>query len=124
MAKGKTENLKPVQTKDEARERGRAGGIASGKARRERKAFRDLMQHYLDEPATVNGEKVTRKHAAVVKAINMLNREDISPTEFIRLFELVRDTVGEKPQMQVEVATGDQAKVAEFLEYMESGEKG
>ena len=32
-------NLKPVRSKEEARERGKAGGIKSGEVRRERKAF-------------------------------------------------------------------------------------
>lgn len=36
------QNLQPVRTKEEARERGRQGGIASGKARRERKTMRQL----------------------------------------------------------------------------------
>lgn len=36
------QNLQPVKTKEEARERGRAGGIASGKAKRERKTMRQL----------------------------------------------------------------------------------
>lgn len=35
-------NLKPVQTKEEARERGRQGGIKSGEVRRERKRLKEL----------------------------------------------------------------------------------
>ena len=38
-----SENLKPVRTKSEARERGRNGGRASGKARRRKAAFRDTL---------------------------------------------------------------------------------
>ena len=38
-----SENLKPVRTKSEARERGRNGGRASGKSRRRRAAFRDTL---------------------------------------------------------------------------------
>ena len=35
------ENLKPFQSVEEAREKGRKGGIASGQARREKKLFKE-----------------------------------------------------------------------------------
>ena len=41
------QNLKPVKSKKEARERGRNGGIASGKARREKKTFQELAKTLL-----------------------------------------------------------------------------
>lgn len=37
------ENLRPVRSKSEARERGRNGGRASGKSRRKKAAFRDTL---------------------------------------------------------------------------------
>jgi len=43
MKAGEAKNLKPVRTKEEARKRGRAGGIASGKARRKKKTIRDTL---------------------------------------------------------------------------------
>lgn len=43
MKAGEVKNLKPVRTKEEARVRGRAGGIASGKARRKKKTIRDTL---------------------------------------------------------------------------------
>ena len=36
-------NLKPVRTKEEARERGKKGGIKSGEVRRERKTLKDEL---------------------------------------------------------------------------------
>lgn len=41
------QNLQPVTTETEAREKGRAGGIASGKARLRKKAGRELVQAML-----------------------------------------------------------------------------
>ena len=38
------ENLNPVRTKEEARERGRAGGIKSGEARRAKKNMRETAK--------------------------------------------------------------------------------
>lgn len=41
------QNLKPVQTKSEARERGSKGGKASGEARRKKRSLREAMQTML-----------------------------------------------------------------------------
>ena len=47
MPRDGTNNLIPPRSKDEARTRGKNGGIASGKARREKKALRETMQELL-----------------------------------------------------------------------------
>ena len=41
-------NLKPIRTESEAREKGRNGGIASGKARREKKTIQKILADLLD----------------------------------------------------------------------------
>ena len=41
-------NLKPIRTESEAREKGRNGGIASGKARREKKTVRKILSEMLE----------------------------------------------------------------------------
>ena len=41
-------NLKPIRTENEAREKGRNGGIASGKARREKKTIQKILADLLD----------------------------------------------------------------------------
>ena len=43
------ENLKPVRTESEARELGRKGGIASGKARRENATMKATLEMLLNE---------------------------------------------------------------------------
>lgn len=45
--KGKSDNLIPVRSEEEARERGRKGGIASGKTRRRKKELRKELQDLL-----------------------------------------------------------------------------
>lgn len=47
MPRKQDDNLKPARTKSEARERGKNGGIASGKSRREKKALRETMEEML-----------------------------------------------------------------------------
>lgn len=44
------ENLVPVQSAEEARERGRKGGIASGVARRRKRSLREAADLYLSMP--------------------------------------------------------------------------
>ena len=48
MANDGIENLIPVRSKEEARARGRNGGKASGKARREKKTIQNILSKFLD----------------------------------------------------------------------------
>lgn len=47
--KGRIENLKLIQSTEEARARGRNGGIASGEARREKKILTEIILRKLAE---------------------------------------------------------------------------
>ncbi len=78
-----TSNLKPVRTKSEARRRGKKGGKASGKARKERKALREELLLLLSKDDTQ--EKVS---LALIKQALDGNT---------KAFEVIRDTIGEKP---------------------------
>ena len=51
------ENLQPVQTKSEARKRGRNGGIKSGEVRRERKKAKECMEMILSLNTTSQRQK-------------------------------------------------------------------
>ena len=42
------QNLKPIRTESEAREKGRNGGIASGQSRREKKTIQKILNELLD----------------------------------------------------------------------------
>lgn len=85
-------NLKPVRSKEEARERGKAGGIKSGEVRRERKAFKEALLLALN----------TKKNDKTIQDIGidaLMERYMIGDLE---AFKVVRDTVGEKPTDKVE----------------------
>lgn len=80
------ENLKPVRTKKEARERGRAGGIKSGEAKREKKLFKEAIE-----------KKLGKSLDSIVDAmIKKASTGDVSASVFLR------DTIGEKPTDKVE----------------------
>ena len=90
----------------EAVENGRKGGKASGKARKDRKLFRDAILAVLSEPLTdKNGNQhpsgMDVQEAMIRGVINRAIRGDP------RALEVIRDTIGEKPVQDVKVSTGD-----------------
>ena len=85
------ENLKPVRTVEEAREKGRKGGVKSGEARREKKLLKDTLLLLLE---TNRGQEDICL-ALVEKARN----------GDTKAFEVIRDTIGQKPVDKAEVET-------------------
>ena len=93
-------NLKPVRSVSEARKKGRKGGIASGKKRRELKAFKDLLEAGLSqEIKTESGKSYTRAEYIALKLIKTAENGNI------KAFEVIRDTIGQKPVDKVESKT-------------------
>ena len=88
MPRGNIDNLNPVQSKEEARERGRKGGIASGKARRERATLREQLLALLSKGNFQ--EEIT---------LALLDKAKAGDT---KAFEIIRDTIGEKPVEKLE----------------------
>lgn len=79
------QNLKPFtsdQSHEEAVKNGRKGGIASGKARAVRKTFKEAINSQLDN----------KTMADLIKAMVMQAKKGNT-----KAFEILRDTVGEKP---------------------------
>lgn len=97
------ENLIPIQSGREARERGRNGGVASGKARRKKKEFRLVLETLLtmkndDDPDLTNIEGIC------VSLLKKALAGDVPAATWIR------DTAGQKPTEKRENAfTGDGA---------------
>lgn len=81
-------NLKPLTT-EKAREIGKKGGIASVEARRKRKTLKEELLVMLSENNIQ--ERVSTK--LIEKALD----------GDIKAFEVIRDTIGEKPKEKVEV---------------------
>ena len=93
------QNLKPVSSKKEARERGRKGGLASVEARRKRKTLKEELLLMLSEGETQ--QSVT--FALIEKAMS----------GDTKAFEVIRDTIGEKPIDKVMIADVDPSVIAE-----------
>ena len=87
------ENLRPVSSTEEARERGRKGGLASGEARRKRKTLKDELLLMLSDGDIQ--EKISI--ALINEAINGNNSGSVT-----KAFEVIRDTIGERPVEKVQ----------------------
>ena len=87
------QNLKPVSSKKEARERGRKGGLASGEARRKRKTLKEELLLILSDGDIQ--EKISL--ALINEAINGNNAGSVT-----KAFEVIRDTIGERPVDKVQ----------------------
>ena len=96
-------NLNPVRSENEARKRGRAGGIASGKARREKKMMRETLDMLLSMPMK-NGKFADVEN---IRSFAALKGKNISVQEAMkgdtRAAEYVRDTIGQKPTDSVDM---------------------
>lgn len=104
-------NLRPVRTKSEARERGRNGGKASGKARREKRTQQEILKALLSSPMDeASIDKVKRlqdmKDAGITwgEAAAVIQLKKAIFDGDSKAYEIVRDTVGEKPTDRVEVS--------------------
>ena len=98
-------NLKPVKTKNEARVRGRAGGLKSGEKRREKKWLKDLLQEALDTP-TKTGNLAVDITNALIKSAKKGN---------VKAYEVIRDTLGQKPTENINIGNPQTTKVLESI---------
>lgn len=107
MAKCEFSNMTP----DQRRENGRKGGIASGEAKRKKKAMRDRLEILLDLPmksgkgadiesiknfAALKGKNITVQDAMMIAQIQKALRGDTNAAIF------VRDTAGQNPATKIE----------------------
>lgn len=107
------EDLKPVQSTEEAKERGRKGGIASGKARREKKQMRETLDVLLAMPlkngkyadvesirnfAALKGKNINVQEAILIAQVQKAMKGDTKAAEY------VRDTIGQKPVDSVDMS--------------------
>jgi hypothetical protein len=102
------------RTPSELREIAKKGGKASGKARREKRLFKDLMSEVLQQKPTeyierqisqifpeIDKELMTNKLGMVANLYK--TALDTDSKQSVKAFEVIRDTIGEKPVEKVEV---------------------
>ena len=94
------------QSPEEAMKNGKKGGIASGKARREKKLMRETLDALLSMPikngkladvdsirnfAAIKGRNISVQEAIMIAQIQKAMKGDTKAAEY------VRDTIGQKP---------------------------
>lgn len=105
------------RTPEEHRKISSKGGIASGKARQEKKRLREFIELALEKKIkTPEGEKTTEELMAL-KAVQEALKGDW------KAYELVVALSGQKPADKVEVATVSKETIKQVEEFLNSDEK-
>ena len=113
------QNLIPQNKKSpEERSRiARMGQIASTEAKRRKKTFREAMEAILEkEVLDKNGNKIDLLTAISAKQIEKAGKGDT------KAFEVIRDTIGQKPVERAEITEWD-TKIAGEIEAYVDGRK-
>ncbi len=95
-------NLIPFneRSESESRELGSKGGIASGKARREKKQLQEALKKLLKGKYDVDGEKLNGYDAMAMSMIKVVLGKGKGA---VMAFNSIRDTIGEKPEDKVTI---------------------
>ena len=125
MANDGIKNLIPVQSEEEAREKGRKGGIASGKARREKRDRKQMASDLLD---------LTMQGAGVEKIKKFFGMKDIELNAYqvtvlsclmkamqkgdANALEKLLKIAGEQFTELLDVSVGKSEKLADIMEQL------
>ena len=122
------EDLTPVRTKSEAKERGRNGGIKSGESRRRKKLMKEQMSALL---SLANKNKKMEKvmSSMGIKKSDQNNQMALVTSVFFKAMNgntnavnIVRELVGERVQ-EFNIATNTDPKVKELQKLLEEEEE-
>ena len=111
MPRGNPQNLKPnsERTAEEVKALTRKGGIASGKARRDKKNLRIALEALLEKKQTdpETGKRGTGAELITAKLFQQALEGNV------KAFETLRDTVGQKPVEKVMISEVEQEVIDE-----------
>ncbi len=93
-------NLKPLST-EKAREIGKKGGKKSAEVKKQKKLLKDLLQEALETKTESGNLAIDITNALIVKAKN----------GDVKAYEVIRDTLGQKPTENVNVNNSQTNKV-------------
>lgn len=114
-----------ITSSEQAREMGRRGGTASGRARRERRAMREIASELLGMPMRKGKTEAYKsfiegstKNVTVAERIMMVAIKEAMEGN-VRAAEFVRDTAGEKPTDAIEVTAGSAEASERFMQLLD-----
>ena len=94
-------NLTPIRSTSEAREKGQKGGIASGKARQEKRKMRQILTELLTN-AEIGSEY--SKESLALALIRKAGKGDV------KAFEIIMRFIGEVPTKDQQERTDEEIK--------------
>ena len=100
------DNLKPVSSVEEAREKGRAGGIKSGEARKQKKIMSQIYAEFLDKEHDVIGKDGALKKLSGQALLNSVMSKVLSRSDgsSVRLMKEIREaTEGQNIKLSGEI---------------------
>lgn len=122
MPRGNPQNLKPncERTAEEVKALTRKGGIASGKARRDKKNLRIALEALLEKKQTdpETGKRGTGAELITAKLFQQALEGNV------KAFETLRDTVGQKPIEKVMISEVEQSVIDEVESAVYEDEEG
>lgn len=95
------ENLEPYKFREgeeRTREKGRKGGIASGKVRREKAELRKYLADFMNKEYQNGDKMMTGAELTAMRLSKILWSSDTSDDTFLKAVDLERDIMGEKNQ--------------------------
>ena len=99
---------KIIQAGEEARELGRKGGLKSGEVRRARKTLREELENLLVQDITAKDGRRMQTQTAI--SASMIKQALAGST---KAYEIIRDTIGEKPIDKVMISEVDPETISE-----------
>jgi hypothetical protein len=124
------QNLTPVQSVEEAREKGRKGGIASGKARREKKEQKKTIACALELILNAKIPDAMAKKMQAQTGVSELDYRTALAYSVIstaikkgdaNALKTIADYTGEKPADNLNISTDENSKFADILEQLGGG---
>ena len=108
-------------TKEEARERGRKGGLKSGYKRKEIKALKEIIIERLSKIEKKSGGTV--KEALITKLVDRLIENKESMSDIVKGLEFLADYSGEQPKQKIEHSVDNSTILAaeSILEKVKNG---
>lgn len=100
---------------DKQREIAARGGVASGEAKRRKKTLREELEIMLEALVKKDdGKEVSLQHELTGAVLQKGLQGDV------RAFEVIRDTIGQKPIDKQEISTGDGGFVVQFKKSLDN----
>lgn len=89
------------RTSEEIKAIASKGGKLSGVAKRQKALFKEIMENILDESIEYDGKVVSKKTAwsykLIANALGRVNNGNLDEID-LKAFQVIRDTIGEKPK--------------------------